>query len=804
MIGRKAEAVLNRAVRFALEHEHEYFTLEHVLWSLIQPSADESSDAGTDVIEVLESCGADIKKLEKDLETYLQKEIPRAPFKLNSTEVEHPVATLSITRLIQRALFHVQSSGKDEIKPVDLLVALFQSKDSHALYLLTLQGIERLDVLNYVSHGITKDAPNLSMEDRSQESDGEESRDSDEGLAGGKSDRDPLKLYAEDLNARARQGKIDPLMGRKNELERIVQTLCRRRKNNPLLVGEAGVGKTALAEGLAARIVAGDVPEILKNSVIYSLDLGALLAGAKFRGDFEQRLKRVLSALATKKSRGHDPVLFIDEIHTIVGAGSVSGGTLDAANLLKPLLSRGEIRCIGSTTYGEFRNIFEKDHALARRFQKIDVVEPTQEEAVQILNGLKSHFENYHSVTYTPEAIKAAVELSSKHITERFLPDKAIDVIDEAGAKARLAKSSVIDEQAIEDIIAQIARIPPRSVSTSQKSRLKNLERDLKLTIFGQGHAISALVQAIQLARSGLRSGDRPIGSFLLCGPTGVGKTELSRQLAHSLGVPFIRFDMSEYGEKHTISRLIGAPPGYVGFEQAGLLTSAVMKNPHSVVLLDEIEKAHPDIWNVLLQVMDHGTLTDNNGRKADFRNATILMTSNVGSRDLERRSLGFEQNAGIGGKAAQKAVEQAFSPEFRNRLDAIVYFNPLDPITVGHVVGKQILELESQLLAKGVEIEIDPEVREWLAHKGYDKLLGARPMNRLIQDKIKKHLAEEILFGKLENGGKVHIFLDKSKSKDGEPAFEFQAKDNAVDSDDDSNSNSDGPASRSHKHHVK
>ena len=774
MIGKKAEVVLNRAVRLAVESDHEYFTLEHVLWSLLEEK---------DIRETVESCGGDVAELRDDLGKYFAKDVPKVEPHPDSDDApdgssgESPVATLSIQRLIQRALFHVQSAGKDEIQPIDLLVAIFQSKDSHALYALSQQGIERLDVLNYISHGVKKDeVEEPPVEEESESAEGKPE----------KSESDPLKLYTDDLNARARLGKIDPLVGRKNELERMIQTLCRRRKNNPLLVGEAGVGKTALAEGLAVRIVAGDIPDLLKNSEVYSLDLGSLLAGAKFRGDFEQRLKKVLGALHNKRLKGQDPILFIDEIHTIIGAGSVSGGVLDAANLLKPLLSQGEIKCIGSTTYTEFRNVFEKDHALARRFQKIDINEPTQDEAIQILEGLKSRFEAHHQVTYTPAAIRAAVELSSKHITERFLPDKAIDVIDEVGAKARLERKppaspespvvlTVIDAPQIEDIIAQIARIPPRSVSTSQKSKLQNLERDLKLSIFGQDHAIESLVTSIRLARSGLRSGDRPIGSFLLCGPTGVGKTELSKQLAHCLGVPFLRFDMSEYGEKHTISRLIGAPPGYVGFEQAGLLTSGVLKNPHSVILLDEIEKAHPDIWNVLLQVMDHGTLTDNNGRKADFRNTTILMTSNVGSRELERRSLGFGETTSTGSqKNASKAVETTFSPEFRNRLDAIVYFNALDPVTVGHVVGKQIVELESQLLAKGVEIEIAPDVRDWLARKGYDRTLGARPMNRLIQDKIKKHLAEEILFGSLEGGGSVRVYL-----KDDAPAFDIKKAEN-------------------------
>ncbi|MCM2279172.1 MAG: AAA family ATPase [Oligoflexia bacterium] len=828
MIGRNAERVLNRAVRYAVEQEHEYFTLEHVLWSLLSEAL---------IANVVRACGGHPTNLRQELEAYLQVEVPKAgaaprpeaePDVENEAEserdpgssepadpedgsapVEHPVATLGVQRLIQRALFHVQSAGKDEIQPVDLFVALFQARDSHALHLLTKQGIERLDVLSYISHGTRKDghAGELEPEDSGAEpgASGGESPDTEgsEGKgepepgpsrvgspgagaqpAGGGMD-DPLENYALNLNERAKEGKIDPLIGRDQELERVIQTLCRRRKNNPLLVGEAGVGKTALAEGLALRIVEKKVPDLLQNAIVYSLDLGALLAGAKFRGDFEQRLKKVLSALQRKRERGFQPILLIDEIHTIVGAGAVSGGALDAANLLKPVLGQGEIRCIGSTTYGEYRNVFEKDHALARRFQKIDVAEPSVEEAIQVLNGLKGRFEEHHHVRFTPEAIRAAVELSSKHLTERFLPDKAIDVIDEAGAKARLGVRAVtasatpiavttesrpvLDSPAIEEIVAQIARIPARSVSSSQKDRLKNLERDLKLTIFGQDHAIEALVTAIRLARSGLRTGDRPVGSFLFCGPTGVGKTELSKQLGHCMGVPFLRFDMSEYSEKHTLSRLIGAPPGYVGFEQAGLLTDAVLKNPHSVILLDEIEKAHSDIWNILLQVMDHGTLTDNNGRKADFRNTVLIMTSNVGSRDLERRQLGLIAGENKGTNA-QRAVEQTFTPEFRNRLDAIVYFNPLDPLTVGQVVGKQLLELESQLLAKHVELETGADAREWLAQRGYDRQMGARPLARLIQDRIKKPLAEEILFGKLEEGGTVRIFV-----RDGELAFELK-----------------------------
>jgi ATP-dependent Clp protease ATP-binding subunit ClpA len=797
MIGRKAEAVLNLAVRYAVDREHEYFTLEHVLWALLGEQQ---------VKETLTSCGANLEELKSDLEAYLDAEVPRMtgdPGK-DPADIEgasgdgtsHPVATLSIQRLIQRALFQVQSSGKDEIQPVDLFVALFQAKESYALQLLTEQGVERLDVLHYISHGMRREEPEASEFNDNGDSH-ENEPDQREGIGESEEDLrgkikrepvrkklgdDPLDLYTLNLNQQARLGKVDPLVGRQVELDRMIQILCRRRKNNPILVGEAGVGKTAIAEGLALRIVDGEIPDLLEDAVVYSLDLGALLAGAKFRGDFEQRLKSVLTSLEKKAEAGKHPILMIDEIHTIIGAGAVSGGALDAANLLKPLLTRGELRVIGSTTYTEFRNIFEKDHALARRFQKIDVAEPTVEEAVQILNGLKSRFEDHHNVEFTPDAIRAAVELAAKHLTDRFLPDKAIDVIDEAGAKARLAnpdskkaevgKRKKIERVFVEEIIAQIARIPARSVNTSQKERLKNLDRDLKLSIYGQDHAVEALVTSIRLARSGLRTGERPVGSFLFCGPTGVGKTELSKQLALCQGVPFLRFDMSEYSERHTISRLIGAPPGYVGYEQAGLLTDAVTKNPHSVILLDEIEKAHSEIWNILLQIMDHGTLTDNNGKKADFRNVILIMTSNVGSREMERRPLGMNVETGSSARsaAAQKAVEQTFSPEFRNRLDSIVYFNALDPVTVGQVVGKQVLELESQLLAKKVEVEIGLEVRDWLAQKGYDRTMGARPLARLIQDKIKKPLAEEILFGRLENGGQVEVHV-----KDGEIVFEFK-----------------------------
>lgn len=772
MIGKRAESVINKAVSFAMEHAHEYFTLEHVLWSLVKEE---------DVADVIEQAGGDSRELLEKLESYLLREIPRMSDG-SSPAGEQPVATLAVQRLIQRALFQVQSSGKDEIKPLDLLVAMFQAKDSQALYLLNKQGLDRLKIIEIVAHGVRSTQRN--EDERSEgddESESQNSRGRSGGRSGGRMASDPLKEFAVNLNERAKKGKIDPIFGRDSEIERMIQILSRRQKNNPLLVGEAGVGKTALAEGLASRIVEGTVPPVLKNATIYALDFGTLVAGAKFRGDFEQRLKKVLEAVEGLKERGEQPILFIDEIHTMIGAGSVSGNSLDAANLLKPALARGELRCIGSTTYTEFRNVFEKDAALTRRFQKVDVNEPSQEDAIRILHGLKGRFETFHGVTYSDEAIRSAVELSVKHLTDRFLPDKAIDLMDEAGAKKQLltraslgaveaagdsdSEPPTISTNDIEELVAQIARIPARSVSSSQKERLKTLDKDLKLSIFGQDEAIEKITAAIRLARSGLRSGEKPVGSFLFCGPTGVGKTELSKQLAHALGVPFLRYDMSEYAERHTVSRLIGAPPGYVGFDQQGMLTSAVQKNPYAVVLLDEIEKAHPEIWNILLQVMDHGVLTDTQGRKVDFKNVILLLTSNVGSRDMEKRSLGLAMGgAPVGRSGAEKAVEQTFSPEFRNRLDAIIYFNSLDPITIGHIVGKNIVELESQLLAKKVDLEIDSEVRTWLAEKGFDRLLGARPLQRLIQEEIKKPLSEHILFGELEDGGFVKVFMKEGK----------------------------------------
>lgn len=777
MIGRKAEEVLNRAVQLAFEKQHEYFTLEHVLLSLLEEP---------EILDAIDACGANEEELHKKVEDYLDRDVPkRPPPKVNpaeSTEEEdilhHPVATLSIQRMIQRALFHVQSAGKDEILPEDLFIAIFQSKDSFALNALTAVGISKIDALNYFSHGTTKndsDDDETGLLERTPTDKTSPAKINKRGPM--RQNNDPLENYTVNLNKLAKKGEIDPLIGRVQEVERVIQTLSRRRKNNPLLVGEAGVGKTAIAEGLALRIVNKEVPSFLESSVVYSLDMGSLLAGTKFRGDFEQRLKKVIKAISDQKEKGIDPILMIDEIHTIIGAGAVGGGTMDAANLLKPALARGDLRCIGSTTYLEYRNIFEKDHALSRRFQKIDVKEPNQEEAIQILQGLKKQFEAFHQVKYTDDSIRSAVELSQKHITDRFLPDKAIDVLDEVGARAKIKNDAhpeqevVVDSEAVEEIVAKIARIPERSVSVNQKKRLQNMSQDLKLAIFGQDHAVAALVKSIHLARSGLRTGDKPVGAFLFCGPTGVGKTELSKQLAHCLGIHFARFDMSEYMEKHTVARLIGAPPGYVGFEQAGLLTDTVAKHPHSVILLDEIEKSHSDVWNILLQVMDHGTLTDSNGKKADFRNTIIIMTSNVGSREMERRQIGLGSTSGGDLSVAKREVERAFSPEFRNRLDSIIYFNPLDPVTIGQIVGKQLIELESQLSAKGVEIQVETDVREWLAKKGFDPKMGARPLARIIQDQIKVPLSEEILFGKLQNGGEVVVKLKKDK-----PSFKFKA----------------------------
>jgi ATP-dependent Clp protease ATP-binding subunit ClpA len=760
MIGKSTEEAIGRAMNHAAKLRHEYFTVEHIFHSLLD---------NPEVVDAIDACGGQVSSMRKDIEAHLEHDVPKAV-----NQGQPPAATLAVQRLIQRAVIQVQSAGKDEIQPIDLLVSIYQAKESWALHILTKYGVSRLDLLSYLSHG-SKSLDRPAPRDIEESSPGAQQ----EG-GGGQNKESSLTDFITNLNERAKQGKVDPLIGREKELDRMVQILCRRRKNNPLLVGEAGVGKTALAEGLALRIVNGDVPDLLNSCVIYSLDIGGLVAGTKFRGDFEGRVKALFGVLKKKPNA----ILFIDEIHSVVGAGAVAGGAMDGANLLKPLLTSGEIRVIGSTTYKEYRNIFEKDAALARRFQKVDVVEPSQDEAVQILKGLKTHFEDHHGVTYTSEALKTAVELSAKHITDRYLPDKAIDVIDEAGAMLRLAASKsgrsakprTVDKKIIEEMIAKIARVPTKSVSVSQKERLSNMERDLKMVIFGQDEAIDCVVSAIRLARSGLRSGEKPIGSFLFCGPTGVGKTELAKQLARSMGVPFLRFDMSEYMEKHTVSRLIGAPPGYVGFEQEGMLTEAAIKNPHSVILLDEIEKAHSDVWNILLQVMDYGTLTDNNGRKADFRNTVIIMTSNVGAREMDRTPLGLTVTDTATAAKPNKEVERVFTPEFRNRLDATVYFNALTQNTVHEVLGKLIVELETQLLAKNVDLEILTEAREWLAARGYDKRLGARPMARLLQDKVKKPLSAEILFGKLEHGGSVKISL-----KDDDLYFVYKPRPQAV-----------------------
>jgi ATP-dependent Clp protease ATP-binding subunit ClpA len=683
-------------------------------------------------------------RLCRDLEQFIEESTPRIA---EGSELDVQ-PTLGFQRVLQRAVFHVQSSGKKEVRGENILVAIFGEKQSHAVYLLGLQEVTRLDIVNFISHGLSK----LREDPAAPKSPSAEGEDSEgEGTA--------LDNYATNLNRKAREGKIDPLIGREVEIERTIQVLCRRRKNNPLYVGEAGVGKTAIAEGLAKMIVDGQVPEVLSGCTIYALDMGALLAGTKYRGDFEKRFKAVIKDLA----RDPGAILFIDEVHTVIGAGAASGGVLDASNLIKPVLSSGELRCIGSTTYREYRGVFEKDHALARRFQKIDIAEPTVPQSIEILKGLKSRFEEHHKVSYTDEAIVAAVELSARFINERQLPDKAIDVIDEAGASVRLeplaTRTSVVDVPQIENVIAKMARIPPKNVSASDRDQLRNLERDLKLVIFGQDNAVTALASAIKLARSGLREPEKPVGAFLFAGPTGVGKTEVTRQLALCLGIELIRFDMSEYMERHTVSRLIGAPPGYVGFDQGGLLTEAINKHPHAVLLLDEIEKAHPEVFNLLLQVMDHGTLTDNNGRKADFRNVTLVMTTNAGAQEMSRSSMGFTtQDNSTDGMAI---INRMFSPEFRNRLDAIIQFAPLGPDAVLRVVDKLVMELEAQLDKNSVTIELEPAARQWIADKGYDPKMGARPMARVIQEQIKRPLAEALLFGDLAKGGHVRVTLD-------------------------------------------
>jgi ATP-dependent Clp protease ATP-binding subunit ClpA len=706
-------------------------TVEHLLLALLDIPQ---------VYEILKACNANITELRRQLEEFIDEQTPLLPDD-DESDVQ---PTLGFQRVLQRAVFHVQSSGKKEVTGSNVLVAIFSEKQSQAVYFLGLQDITRLDVVNLISHGM----PQVSGEPGEQ---GETQVDPE-----AETEASPLEQYATNLNQRAIDGKIDPLIGRELEIERTVQILCRRRKNNPLYVGEAGVGKTALAEGLARMIVEERVPEVLRDSTIYALDMGTLIAGTKYRGDFEKRLKGVIAEIRD------DPgaILFIDEIHTVIGAGAASGGVMDASNLIKPVLANGEIRCIGSTTYSEYRGIFEKDHALARRFQKIDVPEPTIPETVAILNGLKSRFEEHHGIRYEPAALEAAVELSARHINDRHLPDKAIDVMDEAGANLRLIpvgeRGDTVTVEMVENIVAKMARIPAKSVSASDKDVLRTLERDLKLTIFGQDRAIDALAGAIKMSRSGLREEDKPIGAFLFAGPTGVGKTEVTRQLAHCMGVELIRFDMSEYMERHTVSRLIGAPPGYVGFDQGGLLTEAVSKNPHSVVLLDEIEKAHPEVFNLLLQVMDHGTLTDNNGRKADFRNVILVMTTNAGAQEMSRASIGFtHQDHTADG---MEIIKKSFTPEFRNRLDAIIQFAALEMDTILRVVDKLVVELEAKLGSSAVTLELDDAARAWIAERGYDPQMGARPMARIIQEHIKRPLAEELLFGSLEGGGHVKI----------------------------------------------
>ncbi|MEC7134075.1 MAG: ATP-dependent Clp protease ATP-binding subunit ClpA [Pseudomonadota bacterium] len=734
MLNKELEQTLNSAFVFAREHRHEFMTVEHLLLALLDNSA--ARDA-------LKACGADIEAIKSELLAFVKDTTPLIlDDQLNERETQ---PTLGFQRVLQRAVFHVQSSGKDEVTGANVLVAIFSEQESQAVYILKKADVTRLDVVNFISHGVSK-------ADDDEPVNPEASEEAEAGEEGGSA----LSKYATDLNRHAKDGKIDPLIGRDSEVERTIQILCRRRKNNPLLVGEAGVGKTAIAEGLAYRIVNEDVPDVIAESTVYSLDLGGLLAGTKYRGDFEKRLKAILKELGKDKNA----ILFIDEIHTIIGAGAASGGVMDASNLLKPKLSSGELRCIGSTTYQEYQGIFEKDRALARRFQKVDVTEPSVSDTTKILLGLKSRYEEHHNVRFTQKAIQAAAELSAKYINERHLPDKAIDVMDEAGASQRLLPPSkrkkTIGVGDIEQIIAKMARIPEKSVSASDKEVLKNLGRNLKMVVFGQDKAIETLNDAILLSRSGLGAEAKPIGSFLFAGPTGVGKTEVTQQLAKIMGVELVRFDMSEYMERHAVSRLIGAPPGYVGFDQGGLLTDAVIKNPYSVVLLDEIEKAHSDIYNILLQVMDHGTLTDNNGRKVDFRNVVLVMTTNAGVQETVRKSIGFKQQDHS--HDAMSEINKVFTPEFRNRLDGIIWFNHLDPEIILQVVDKFIIELQAQLDVKGVSLEVTSAARAYMAEKGYDKAMGARPMARVIKDDLKKELANELLFGELSKGGNVKV----------------------------------------------
>ena len=742
MFSKDLEVTIGQCYKQAREQRHEFMTVEHLLLALTENQS---------ALGALRACGVDLPRLTHELEKIIAETVPVLPH----GDERDTQPTLGFQRVLQRAVYHVQSSGRKEVTGANVLVAIFGEKDSHAVYFLHQQEITRLDVVNYISHGIAKigDEPSSGMPGTDRE--GEE---------GGDPKGNPLSEYASNLNELALEGKIDPLIGRQDEIERTIQVLCRRRKNNPLYVGEAGVGKTALAEGLAKRIVDGDVPEVLENATIWSLDLGALVAGTKYRGDFEKRLKAVITQL--KKQPGS--ILFIDEIHTIIGAGSASGGTMDASNLIKPMLASGELRCIGSTTFQEFRGIFEKDRALARRFQKIDVVEPTVADSIEILKGLRSRFEEHHNVVYTNESLKAAVDLSVKHIPDRLLPDKAIDVIDEAGARQRLLpldqRTGKIDVPEVEYIVAKMARIPAKQVSASDRDVLRNLERNLKMVVFGQDATIEALASSIKMARSGLADPSKPIGSFLLAGPTGVGKTEVTRQLAMQLGIEMIRFDMSEYMEAHSVSRLVGAPPGYVGFDQGGLLTEAVTKHPHAVLLLDEIEKAHPDVYNILLQVMDRGVLTDTNGREANFKNVILVMTTNAGAQQAARRGIGFVKQSHT--TDSMEVIRRTFTPEFRNRLDAVIQFNALDFEHILRVVDKFLIELESQLSEKHVALDVDADARRWLAEHGFDPQMGARPMARVIQEKVKRPLADELLFGKLSEGGKVRLSVADGELK--------------------------------------
>ena len=743
MLSRNLEQTLHRALALATERNHEYATLEHLLLSLTEDR---------DSVAVLRACGVDLEQLPRDLTDFIDNELSD----IGQSRGGEPKPTAGFQRVVQRAVIHVQSSGREEVTGANVLVALFSERESHAVYFLQLHDMSRLDAVNYISHGIAK----VTGESRPQTVRGaDEDSAEDKGMQKGE---EALEAYCVNLNRKAEEGRIDPLIGRQKEIERTIQILCRRNKNNPLYVGDSGVGKTAIAEGLAKRIVDGDVPEVLSGATIYSLDMGALLAGTRYRGDFEERLKGVMTELENTEGS----ILFIDEIHTIIGAGATSGGSMDASNILKPSLASGKLRCMGSTTYKEYRSYFEKDRALARRFQKIDIYEPSVEDTVKILRGLKPYFEKFHMVRYTAEALRSAVELSARYINDRKLPDKALDVIDEVGASRMLVpkkkRRKTVTVKDVEKVVAQIARIPPKSVSVDDRKALKNLKRDLKTMVFGQDAAIESLSSAIKLSRAGLREPEKPVGSYLFCGPTGVGKTEVARQLALTMGVELVRFDMSEYMERHSVSRLIGAPPGYVGFDQGGLLTDAIDHQPHSVLLLDEIEKAHPDLFNILLQVMDHGKLTDHNGKSIDFRNVVLIMTTNAGAADLVKPAIGFEREGRAGDD--MEAIEKMFTPEFRNRLDAIVQFKSLPPEVVAKVVDKFIMELELQLEDRNVTIELNGPAREMLAKKGYDEKFGARPLARVIQEKIKKPLAEELLFGKLAKGGVVLVKVKKNK----------------------------------------